>query len=184
MSVSCSLNYRPQNETFLIRYDDGDQEYEKKEGVHIVKKMKSRQSTSASGRKKKRHSKATNKENKDMANIIQKALIFSRGAPIQTKDIDQAIGNKRGIKKSEVSETEDVIRSWMRSRITLKGRSDHFGNIMDHLASILISETLNLTNGNRSRAAKILGVSRPTLHAKIAKYGLTLKTTVDGEDRP
>ena len=52
---------------------------------------------------------------------------------------------------------------------------------MDHFAGILVSEALNLTDGNRSRAAKLLGLSRPTLHSKIEKYGLKLKTLVDEE---
>jgi DNA-binding protein Fis len=40
---------------------------------------------------------------------------------------------------------------------------------------------LNLTDGNRSRAAKLLGLSRPTLHSKIEKYGLKLQTVVKEE---
>jgi DNA-binding protein Fis len=50
--------------------------------------------------------------------------------------------------------------------------------MMDDTASILISEALNLTEGNRSRAAKLLGLSRPTLQAKIEKYRLKIETSV------
>jgi DNA-binding NtrC family response regulator len=46
------------------------------------------------------------------------------------------------------------------------------------MASIVIAEALKFTNGNRSRAAKILQVSRPTLHAKIDKYNIKLKTEI------
>jgi DNA-binding protein Fis len=49
---------------------------------------------------------------------------------------------------------------------------------MDQVASIFISEALNLSGGNRSRAAKLLGLSRPTLHSKIEKYGLKFETSV------
>jgi DNA-binding NtrC family response regulator len=56
-----------------------------------------------------------------------------------------------------------------------------FDSCMDQFASALISEALNLTGGNRSRAAKILGLSRPTLHSKIEKYGLKFETSVKGE---
>ncbi len=54
---------------------------------------------------------------------------------------------------------------------------------MDQLAAILVSKALNLTDGNRTRAAKLLGLSRPTLHSKIEKYGLRFKTSVDEEHR-
>ncbi|NCP10236.1 MAG: hypothetical protein COX16_12035 [Deltaproteobacteria bacterium CG23_combo_of_CG06-09_8_20_14_all_51_20] len=43
---------------------------------------------------------------------------------------------------------------------------------------ILISETLRISGGNRSRAARMLGLSRPTLHAKIDKYGIKCEVTV------
>lgn len=37
---------------------------------------------------------------------------------------------------------------------------------------------LRLTGGNRSKAAKLPGLSRPTLHSKIEKYRLKLETSV------
>jgi DNA-binding protein Fis len=49
---------------------------------------------------------------------------------------------------------------------------------MDHFASLMITEALNVTDGNRSRAAKLLGLSRPTLHSKIDKYNLKMQTSV------
>jgi DNA-binding protein Fis len=67
----------------------------------------------------------------------------------------------------------------MRNAMTSETEKDTFEKIMDHLASILVSEALNLTDGNRSRAAILLGLSRPTLHSKIEKYGLKLKTSVE-----
>ena len=36
----------------------------------------------------------------------------------------------------------------------------------------MIRQAMDRTNGNISAAAKMLGVSRPTLYAKLKKYGL------------
>ena len=36
----------------------------------------------------------------------------------------------------------------------------------------MVREAMELCNGNISAAAKRLGVSRPTLYAKLKKYGL------------
>lgn len=54
----------------------------------------------------------------------------------------------------------------------------NYDNFIDTLSSIVIAETLKLTNGNRSKAAKLLSISRPTLHAKIDKYNIKLKTEI------
>jgi DNA-binding protein Fis len=44
-----------------------------------------------------------------------------------------------------------------------------------------VSEALAITGGNRSQSAKLLGLSRPTLHSKIEKYGLKFETSVKKE---
>jgi two-component system nitrogen regulation response regulator GlnG len=49
---------------------------------------------------------------------------------------------------------------------------------MGHFGSVLVGEALNLTGGNRSQAAKLLGMSRPTLQAKIEKFDLKIETSV------
>jgi nitrogen regulation protein NR(I) len=116
---------------------------------------------------------------RELANTIQKALIFSRGAPIQAEDVIQALSGEKIAREFEPPAAEAVIRRWMRNFMTSEAEKDTFEKIMDHFAGLLVSETLNLTGGNRSRAAKLLGLSRPTLHSKIEKYGLKLKTSVE-----
>ncbi|MEE4262601.1 MAG: sigma-54 dependent transcriptional regulator [Desulfobacteraceae bacterium] len=116
---------------------------------------------------------------RELANTIQKALIFSRGAPIQAADVIQALSGEKVSRESDPQATEDAIRRWMRTSMTSEDGENTFEKMMDHFAGILVSEALNLTDGNRSRAAKLLGLSRPTLHSKIEKYGLKLKTSVE-----
>ena len=116
---------------------------------------------------------------RELANTIQKALIFSRGAPIQAGDVVQALGGEKVTRESDSQTAEDIIRRWMRTSMTTQEGEATFEKIMDRFAGILIGEALNLTGGNRSQAAKLLGLSRPTLHSKIEKYGLKLKTSVE-----
>jgi nitrogen regulation protein NR(I) len=118
---------------------------------------------------------------RELANALQKALIFNRGAPIQAQDIVQATGSGAGRSPAFQRETDQILRQWAREAIAAGEDPNKFDAIMDHFASILVGETLNLTHGNRSQAAKLLGLSRPTLHSKIEKYRLRLKTTVEDE---
>ena len=116
---------------------------------------------------------------RELSNTIQKALFFSRGAPIQAEDVAQALNAEEITSEPDPQATEDVIRRWIRSAMTSEGGGHTFEKIMDRFAGLLIGEALNSTAGNRSRAAKLLGLSRPTLHSKIEKYGLKLKTSVE-----
>jgi transcriptional regulator of acetoin/glycerol metabolism len=47
------------------------------------------------------------------------------------------------------------------------------GKSMEQIEAEAISHTLELTDGNRSAASRILGISRPTLLRKIRKHGLS-----------
>jgi nitrogen regulation protein NR(I) len=118
---------------------------------------------------------------RELANTIHKALIFSRGAPIRHEDIVQARGGELVAKEAGGAAHEDLIRQWLRKSILSEGASNTFETLMDRCASILISEALNLTDGNRSQAARLLGLSRPTLHSKIEKFNLKFKTSVKEE---
>lgn len=118
---------------------------------------------------------------RELANTIQKALIFSRGAPISHEGISQAISGDSPGKGFNGAAGDQAIRQWAIGVLSSKERENMFDAAMDRLASILIGEALNLSGGNRSRAAKLLGLSRPTLHAKIEKYGIKFETSVKEE---
>jgi DNA-binding NtrC family response regulator len=118
---------------------------------------------------------------RELANILQKALIFNRGAPISTEDISQALRGESVVRGPEPDGTNQTIRQWVRYMMTTEEHKNRFDAIMNHFGSIIISEALNLTDGNRTRAAQLLGLSRPTLHSKIDKYGLKLETSVRTE---
>ena len=53
---------------------------------------------------------------------------------------------------------------------------------MDRFARIIVTEALNITQGNRSHAAKLVGLSRPTLLSKIDKYQIHIKTRVEQDE--
>jgi len=118
---------------------------------------------------------------RELANTIQKALIFNRGMPISPEVISQAISGHAPGAASGGEGADDPIRQWVRDRILSGPEEDLFEKCVDRFSRILISEALTITGGNRSQSAKLLGLSRPTLHSKIEKYGLKFETSVKDE---
>ncbi len=55
---------------------------------------------------------------------------------------------------------------------TVEGPSSLIGQPMDDIEKWAIEKTLNMTNGNREKAAKILQIGARTLYRKLDKYGL------------
>lgn len=114
---------------------------------------------------------------RELLNLIQKVLIFNRGAPVSVTDLEQVFNKKETIKPTEKIDRND-IKEWVRQTLSRSPGNYSFDNYIDTVASIVIAEALKLTNGNRSKAAKLLSISRPTLHAKIDKYNIKLKTEI------
>ncbi|MFZ2630788.1 MAG: sigma-54 dependent transcriptional regulator [Desulfosalsimonadaceae bacterium] len=115
---------------------------------------------------------------RELANAIKKALIFSSGYPIRPADMSQAISGAAGTPATEAKSIEKAAREWVREILSTEDSKDLFHELMDRFGRIIISEALNLNDGNRSRAARILGLSRPTLQSKIEKYNLMFETSV------
>jgi len=125
---------------------------------------------------------------RELGNALQKALIFSRGCPIGPEEMRQAIGGGgstdnvggNGRERAELPQTngDDPVRAFIRRALMDQAGNAAFEHVLDAVARNTIAEALELTGGNRTRAAKLLGLSRPTLIAKIEKYGLKVTTQV------
>jgi DNA-binding NtrC family response regulator len=116
---------------------------------------------------------------RELSNTIQKALIFNRGAPLGEEDILNAVKEDHGrVGAPGLESYEECLQRWIQDEISKTQNKHLFESATDHFATLLIQEVLNHTDGNRSRAAKLLGITRPTLHAKIEKYRLSFKTSV------
>ncbi|MBU2548318.1 MAG: sigma-54 dependent transcriptional regulator [Proteobacteria bacterium] len=119
---------------------------------------------------------------RELANTLQKALIFSRGGPLGAGDIFPGTGQgepqARPKAAAEDEKIEKAVREWARQEMAEHTGDNVFDALMDRFGSLLIREALTLTDGNRTRAAKLLGLSRPTLLSKINKYDLKIGTSV------
>jgi two-component system nitrogen regulation response regulator GlnG len=122
---------------------------------------------------------------RELSNSLQKALIFSRGVPIGPDELSRVIGERVDRPSDKEQTIEASIKEWVRERIgSAPGEGHLFDELTDRFARIVITEALNVTGGNRSRTAKLIGLSRPTLLSKIERYRIQMKTQVrEDEER-
>ncbi|MBA4366870.1 MAG: Fis family transcriptional regulator [Desulfobacterium sp.] len=116
---------------------------------------------------------------RELSNAIQKALIFSRGCSVRPEDITHVIEKRDETYESanERSPAEETLQ-WIRRVLLSKKYENVFEYLNDSFSSAVIGASLEITGGNKSIAAKLLGLSRPTLQAKIDKYRLKVETHV------
>jgi DNA-binding NtrC family response regulator len=119
---------------------------------------------------------------RELQNTLKKALIFNRGAPLQPEEISLAEPVQEARPSDSTLPASEAIRPWIKTMLRAEKQERLFDVCLDQVAALLLHEALHLTGGNRSRAAKLLGISRPTLHAKIDKYNLG--TLSEAEEKP
>lgn len=117
---------------------------------------------------------------RELSNTLQKALIFNRGTALSNDELVQAVGVD-SIHESEADEldVDERFRMTIRKALAENAGRNAFEMLMNRAGRMIIGEALQITDGNRTRAAKLLGLSRPTLIARIEKYGLKTSTKVD-----
>ena len=91
---------------------------------------------------------------RELQNCVEKAVILSEGTVLTAKDLGFSTALRSG--RNDNSGT---------------GRKDN-PVIPSEVEESKVREAMERCNGNISAAAKLLGVSRPTLYAKLKKYGL------------
>ncbi len=94
---------------------------------------------------------------RELSNAIETALTFGTGAVISLDDLPPSVTGRT---------PEEVA----------------LGRQVESLAEAerdLIRQTLDATEGNLSAAARLLGISRKRLYARIAKYGLACPTKIE-----
>ena len=74
--------------------------------------------------------------------------------------------------KEKSVEDHEMLTSYVKSQLASNSGEGCFDSIMDTLSSITVAMALERCGGNRSQAARLLGLSRPTLLAKMEKYNI------------
>jgi len=111
---------------------------------------------------------------RELSNVLQKTLIFSRGLAISAEAVRAAIA---GRSPEPVPDIKEALNEYVRQAVAAGG-PDLFAQVTDRFAAQLVAEALRVTGGNRSQTAKLLGLSRPTLLAKMEKLGLVVEASV------
>jgi len=90
---------------------------------------------------------------RELENLIERAVIMTRGDMITLDEFPNTINHKF----SEIDEVENELST---------------GRTLKDAEKEIIIRTLEETGGNRTHAAKILGISRRTLQLKLKDYGI------------
>ena len=91
---------------------------------------------------------------RELMNAVERGVVLSSSDYLDEKDLPMII--KHGELESEISPIDDIPADLP----------------LDEVEKTTILKTLESANGNKSEAARRLGITRRTLHKKLKKYGV------------
>jgi two-component system nitrogen regulation response regulator GlnG len=106
---------------------------------------------------------------RELANTIEKCLIFSKGRPVDEEEVWHLVSGTE-MDAGDNAESLDVsVKKWVREKLN-QNQNNLLERLTARIERLTLAETLATCNGNRSLAAKRLGLSRPTLLKMIKKF--------------
>ncbi len=105
---------------------------------------------------------------RELENVIERAFNIIEGNTINVSHLPHNIIGS-GYKQYD-SESDDTVNSFNLGNALSKGQC--LSEIMEHTEKLVILQALLATKGNKAKASKTLGISRPGLYKKLMKYGL------------
>ncbi len=122
---------------------------------------------------------------RELQSAIKHALLCMTGPVLLPEHLpSQVRGQVHETKSaSPPGDDQEKIGQWqvinhIRDRLQA-GCENLYEEVIEAVERHLFREVLQQTGGNQSQAAQILGISRPTLRAKLAKLGLVIERSVD-----
>lgn len=118
---------------------------------------------------------------RELQSAIKHALLCMTGPVLLPEHLpDQLRGSKfaASTQRHESADNQRPVIQLIRECLQA-GSENLYEEVVDSVERQLFREVLQKTAGNQSQAAQILGISRPTLRAKLAKLGLVIERNVD-----
>ena len=111
---------------------------------------------------------------RELEHVVQRLMIFTGGYTIQASDLPPSVTtNGQGPQGGKTGTwTDEQFLAFARTYLdSYRGERAHEA-LLEKMEKSLIIEALRRSAGNQTRAARLLGLPRPTLHLKMQKHRL------------
>ncbi len=115
------------------------------------------------------------KTNKHVAGVSPqaRALMMAYGWPGNVRELENAVQRMMAVSTAEILDTPDLPEEIRGIETAQRAKpKDLVRDTVGYAEKSMIRDALTQTNGNVTRAAKVLGWSRATLQNKMKRYGL------------
>lgn len=112
---------------------------------------------------------------RELQHCISQALILSGGYPVTAEDVREILlQNPTAYGSCHDGPDVDPL-DIARYYLSNPSSDDVLKDFLGDMESAMVKAALRQTQGNQSKAAKVLGISRPSVRAKMDKYGIEIE---------
>ena len=117
---------------------------------------------------------------RELEHCMRRVLIFTRGFAIQRDDLLRAMAGPEAIARAaDAAPGPESLREFVKRFLDENAGRGCEPRFAETVERELLLEAMSRSGGNQSRAAELLGIPRPTLHAKLQRHGIRTTTVVD-----
>ncbi len=113
---------------------------------------------------------------RELEHLVQRLMIFAGGYTIQAHDLPWTLRTDTQAPADAANpSSEEQWLNLIRTHLTSYRGAHACEELLEKIEKLLIVEALRRTQGNQTHAARLLGLPRPTLHARMQKYGMHVR---------
>ncbi len=116
---------------------------------------------------------------RELQSVIKQALLQAVGPVLLPEFFPAEIRN--GQSSLHATPVEDGLQTFVDEQLR-RGSTSLYGDCVNYMERVLLSRVLCYAEGNQSRAAKILGITRGSLRSKLRLLGITINQAVHLDD--
>ncbi|MGO8712305.1 MAG: sigma-54-dependent transcriptional regulator [Rhizomicrobium sp.] len=111
---------------------------------------------------------------RELEHLIQRLMIFTGGYTIQANDLPPTLRTEAQTTSAGATAApgDESYLSLIQAYLDSYAGDHAHEELLERVERLLIMEALRRSHGNQTHAGRLLGLPRPTLHAKLQKFGL------------
>jgi DNA-binding NtrC family response regulator len=103
---------------------------------------------------------------RELENTIERSLVLASGETLQASDMRIEAPRNSNAQNSMASQTQPLLPE---------------GETLEHWEQMMIKEAMRRANGNKSQAARLLGLTRNALRYRLSQMGMDVGADNGGE---
>ena len=110
---------------------------------------------------------------RQLQNLVRKAVLYARGFSVDAQVLGELLegGDTGSVKVNEPISVGRFCEEFIK-KAAASGSENAYHEILGEIEPLIFSEAMEQCDGNLSRGAALLGISRLTLREKLKNYGL------------